>query len=224
MVTKSKVLDFIMKNIKNLEANWQSKLEDMNVWDDVADLYRIHMADKEKTPISRYESNVCLAFVVLSYDCHSQFLEPHKNRFDNKVKIMSRLAGPSCLTKTLFNEVVYSQENTVNKVIHWYVTYQKDTRWNTILANEEFSAQTTALAMSGRADKDLGRMLKESQELDIQTAKLKEILKNEYLNLDTVLDKENMKKATDFEATNFMSHEGFIRGRESRNKKESATA
>lgn len=226
MTSKSKILDFIYANLRNLESDWQKELEDMNIWNDVEDLYYVfHDEQDNKKQISLLEGNTLLAFIVLSYDNKSQFLEPHKDRFDNKVKIITRLAGPSAMVNDAYKNAVYCQDHCCNNIIDWYVNFQKDSRWKTVLANKEYASQATALAMVGPANSkdgvDMGKMLKEAEERDIAADKMLDTLRSEYLSLDTILEKEGKQKATSMDdTTNFMSHEGFITARDIRRAKE----
>lgn len=217
MTNKHKVLDFIDKNLKNLEGNWRDGLESLNIWEEVSTLY-YHTTDHVKAiKITELEANTALAFIVKSYDMHSLWLEPHKDRFDNKVKIITRLAGPAALTNSFYNEMVYCQDEACNDVIDWYINYQRDSRWNKIISNKEFASQATALARSGMGNAkggvDIGNMLKIADDRDVAADKLWDILRTEFLNLDKILEKEKKPEATSMEPTNFMSHEGYIRAR-----------
>lgn len=218
MVSKTKVYDFIRANLKKLEKSWTEELEALNIWDDVSDLYCISTDIKNGSFIPEYQANTILAFIVMAYDNRSEFLEPHKDRYDNKVKILTRLAGPAALNNSIFNNLVYSLHDDCNKVINWYIDYQRDWRWKDVLVSREYAAKTMARVMNGEID--AGKMLNESREMNTEADRMLDILRTEFLNLDTALDKEQKPKITDFASINFMSHEAFIRNREKKREQQ----
>lgn len=230
MTNKAKILDFIYSKLKFLDTDWRPDLERLNVWEDVEGIYDMFYEEKKsKVLATNLQSNTIFAFIVLSYDQHSLWLEHHKDRFENKTKIITRLAGPSALDLNLYNDLVYSMNLDCNKVINWYINYQKDSRWQRIISSKEYSSKANSLAMdvlgSPKDGVDIGKMLAEADLRDEAANKLLDILRGEYMILDAILEKEKRPRATDMEQTNFMSHEGFIRARDKRlisenNKKE----
>lgn len=224
MVSKTKLLDFIYENLKNLEGDWEPALERMNLYDDVSEIYllqhkQISGTKVAKSMITNREANTILAFILLAYHNRSEYLDFQKDRFDNKVKIITKLAGPSALTNDLYTATVYCQDEQINKVIDWVINDQKDSRFKYYIAAKESASQAFAQAMSGtgsvKEGADRARMLKEAKFNDADADLVYEILRTEFMKLDTVLEKEGKQKITSFdETTNFMSHEAFIRARD----------
>lgn len=220
MTSKRKVLDFILSNLKKLDAEWMEKLEDINIWNDVCSIYNIVHANNSR--ISNLEGNTILAFIVLSYDNASEYLEPHKDRFDNKVKIMDRLTKGDSLSNDVYNDVVYGNDDICNPVINWYIDYQKDWRWKQVLVVKEYAAKTMARALN--TDEEITKAINDSKTLNMEADQMLDVLRTEFLTLDTILGKEKKPAATEISLTNFMSHEGFIRARNKRREEEKQEA
>ena len=218
MTSKNKILEFVYANLKNLEDDWQIDFEGFNIWEDVEPLYRFFvqqcLLQKMDAEVANLEANTAFAFIVLSYSNNSNFLEVHKDRYDNKLKILKRLAGPSCLVNRRYQDLLYTTGAVYNEFITWYVDYQKDSRFRGIIAKLEYSASANAIAMAGTGDAkdgvDIGRMLKEADQREKEAYAILKEIETEYLNLDTLLEKENRPKATDLDNYDFMNHERFI--------------
>jgi hypothetical protein len=123
MLSKNKILDFVYYHKNELDEDWRPKLDRMNIWNDVGELW---------FGTDQYESNVIFAYMVLAYSNLSDMLDAHKNRYDNKLKILTHLVGPSCLTNERYRDMLYNQDKVLNRIIKWYIEYQKDWRWGKI--------------------------------------------------------------------------------------------
>src|SRR4051812_22638213 len=98
MIAKNKILELIISLISDLESDWQEKMEQINIWEDVMQIY-----DSPGVSGNQRLGNEILAFTVMAYDNQSEWLEPHKDRWENKKKIMVRIAGISCFSKPIYN-------------------------------------------------------------------------------------------------------------------------
>jgi hypothetical protein len=207
MVSKHKVLDLIYVLIDTIEADWREELESINIWDDVQDLYMYNEID-------RIQANTILALIVLAYDGNSKFLEPHKDRHDNKVKILQRLAGLNAMQTEVYRKVVFGFEKKVNEFINWYIDYQKDWRWKDIVAADEYHSTALQMSMAGSLSPDvmqsIGKMRMLARTDKKEAEKMRDDLRKEYLNVDLILEKENKPKATEVVTGNFMNHEEWV--------------
>lgn len=200
------LLEFIEDNKKNIDKCWEKKLISANVFEEQVDELYACMR-------SKYEANVILSFIVFAYDHRSEWIEIHKDRFENKKKIMLSIAGISAMTNEKFKAAVERTDAAINKVIDWYIDFQKDWRWTTIVACFEYHSEVMQMKPSSNAKLaketlDIGKCIDEAIKRRREGNKLWEEIKKEFVNLDSALDKEGVKKIT--ERIDFMSHEQFI--------------
>lgn len=219
MTSKHKVLDLIYELIKDIESDWTDSLKQINIWDDVRDIYYYN---KVSDPM---EANIILAFIVLAYDGNSTFLEVHKDRHDNKVKILRNLAGMNAMQNDLYNDVVFGFDKFMNTMINWYIDYQKDWRWKDIVAANEYHSTAMQMSMSGNTDPVVMHAIGKTRQLARSDKKIAEQMQNElrteFLNLDTILEKEGKPKVTEVQEVDFMNHEAWLKA-DSKNKFELA--
>lgn len=217
MITRDKILEFMYNARHRLEEDWTQDLEELNIYDDVAPIY-IAEGVKGDTRIG----NTILCFTVLAYDNKSKFIDPHKDRWENKQKILVTLAGLSCMTVPVYQEVIYNKHKESYNLSEWYVKYQKDWRWTSVISGQEYHSMATKMANAGAVDSPeaihMGKMLVQADELRLRADKLLEELRTEFLNLDTLLEKEERVKATDVDSANFMSFEIYLANRNKQKK------
>jgi hypothetical protein len=196
------MIDFIISKIKLLSSSWVDELELMNVYEDVEPLYNI----KDKG----YNPNVALAFIILSYDRRSEWIQIHKDRIENKTKIMQTIAGLSCMSVERYANIVKGKDDAANQVISWFLDYQKDWRWKTIVRCFEYHSTVMNMPQMGTSKDtlDIGRCITEAVNKRKEGEKLWKEIKTEFVNLDTILEQEGKHKIT--ENIDFMSHEQFI--------------
>lgn len=211
MTSRHKILEFIYSNHRRLEADWQKDLEDLNIYDDIEHIYKAKGIDGDARI-----GNIVLAFTILAYDNSSRFLEPHKNRRENKEKILVTLAGVGALAIKLYQDIIDNKHEGAFNLAEWYVKYQKDWRWTDAIAAIEYHSMGTNMSNKGAIDADeaykLGKVLDSATQQRRKADLLIDELRTEFLNLDTVLEKEGRAKVTDLAAVNFMSYEVYLGG------------
>lgn len=212
----SKILDKIFDLKKDFSADWRPELERLGILDDVHFLYK----EKWSTDFC----NRVLAFVILAYDNESGWLEIHKNRWGNKEKIATRLGLD--IKQQVVKNIIENSSQTVINLVAWFVDYQADWRWEAVLSHFEFASEMMRFARTKTEDSivvDVAEGGKKIlQEVDIETLSkgntakgknlidaidhrrkgdemLKEI-QSEFVTLDTALQKEDKRKATDKES------------------------
>lgn len=219
MVSKHKILDLIYVLIRDIESDWQPALDEINIWLDVQDLY---FYSKIKEP---HHANIILAYIVLAYDGNSKWLEPHKDRHDNQIKILTRLAGMSAMQNPFYNDLVFGFDKMILQMINWYVDYQKDWRWKDIVAADTYHSTALQMSMAGSIDPAIMKAIGQTRQLARADKKIAEQMRNEirteFLNLDTILEKEGKPKATEVIEKDFMNHESWVMS-DSKNKLEIA--
>lgn len=208
MTSKDKVLEFMYANRHNLEADWTEDLEQMNIWDDVSFIYDAPLVKGDNRI-----GNTILCFTVFAYNNKSRFLEPHKNRWENKKRIIVTLAGLSALTTMIYPKVIDNSHKESFELSTWYIKHQKDWRWETIIGNIEFHSMAIKMSTAGAIDAQeavqIGKMLDASKKLRADADEMMDELQTEFMNLDTAMDKEHREKVTDVNV-NFMSYEAYL--------------
>lgn len=187
-----KVLDFVMKNRRSLSSDWKSGLEDLNIWDDVKMLYGFADAP--------YDGNLLLCYITLAYHKDSTFLEMHKDRAENKEKIMLSLAGNSKITgcKHILQALIGGNEE-IESVINWLLGYQKDWRWITIISCFEYHSKsvrtrTSSQIFTAKENVEVGNYLDQGIKKRLEGERLLKEIRIEFVNLDTALEKEGRQK------------------------------
>lgn len=208
MVSKNKILEFILQNVSNLAGDWQEDLELLNVWQDIYPMYFSAGISED-----RYHANIVLAYTILAYDNQSDWLEPHKDRYENKVKIITRLAGLSAMTVTLFALIVENKHKEAFDLSNWYLNYQRDWRWKDVITAMEYHSMASTMSNKGALDAQeavqIGKMLQEAKKVRETADETLNKLRVEFLSLDTALEKENRVKLSDVDNLNFMSFETY---------------
>lgn len=120
----SKILDSILTLKSDMAASWMREFDRINIWEDVRVLYDMGWENEF--------TNRIVAYIVLAYDNESGWVEIHKDRMENKQKIMQRLGGN--LKDPIIRSIIADELGEVAEVIGWFVAYQQDWRWETIIA------------------------------------------------------------------------------------------
>lgn len=132
----SNLLQLITKLKDNLSSNWHEELDKINVLDNVMPLY------KQKWKME--QSNRILAFIVFAYDKDSGYIDIHKNRDENKIKIIEHLGGD--IKNIVIQKVVKRQHAVANDIIAWLMEYMRDWKWDTVITLFEYHAEMMRLA------------------------------------------------------------------------------
>lgn len=191
-----------MKSLRrNLEVDWTSELEEMGIWDEASPLYA--------NINQRRDANIIVAYVFFAYHSKSIYLDPFKDRLENKRSIMMRIAGKDCFDRELFLDAVLGGDAIIDEFIEFIINDQRDWRWNTIVSNMEFASKVTAKSRTEdfKQSADLLELADKRRE---KADKLLEEIREEFVDLDTVLEKEGKAKITD-KTSDFMSWELYTR-------------
>jgi hypothetical protein len=219
MITKNKILETMYRLMHKLEDDWTEELERLNIDDDVAPLYSAPGVEG-----NTLTGNIILCYTVLAYDNGSSFLEPHKDRWENKKKIMVKLAGLSAMTIDLYKKVISNEHTQSFDLATWYLNYQKDWRWSNYITLLEYHSMAETMSKKGALDAQegiqIGKMLEISEKRRERADTLLEEMQKEFLSLDTACEKEGRPRVTDMDNTNFMSYENYLNNK--KNKQEAA--
>lgn len=203
----NKILTKIMSLSKNMDANWEEDLINLNIWDDVCDLYYKFNTDMHK-------ANVILTYIVLAYGKESPRLDLNMDRMDNKVKILKSLAGLSAMSDDDYCKAAVGTLSPYNEIIEFYINYQKDRRFQEIVGAYDFHAKATATMNTST---DLREMAIAAQVFNSAVAlrekadALVDQIEKENVHIDSALDKENRTKLSDRRGDDFISHEIYMR-------------
>lgn len=205
MAKDTTILERIILLKRDLTADWTADLESINIWDEVSDLY--------DSLDNRKQANIIVAFIWLAYDASSEQLEPHKDRLQNKRKILSKLAGDNCFAKEVYLDAVLGGNPIIDSVIEFCINNQRTWKWTAAISNLEFASKVTAKSYA--ADKEAGDLLDLADKRRDKANKLLEELREEYVDIDRVLINEEKTPITDrIESTDdFMSWGLFIKKR-----------
>lgn len=205
MAKDTTILQKILVLKRDLDGDWTEELERLNIWDDVSPLY-IELNN-------RRQANILVTFIWLAYDGSSEQIEPHKDRLQNKRTILSKLAGKECFTKEIYLDAVLGGNMVIDNVIEFCVNNQKDWRWTSAISSLEFASKARAKSFS--ADKESGDMLEMADKRQDKANKILDELRQDFVDLDAVLDAEGKAKITDRveDTPDFMSFELYIKQR-----------
>lgn len=202
MAKDKKILTKIIQLSKDLEADWEEGLTEINIWDDVEGLY---------TSFDRKEANIFMAYIAFAYDASSDKLTVHKDRLQNKKVILTKLAGEATLKKELYIDALLGGNAIIDNVIEFYINNQRDWRWTTVISSLEFASKVRAKSFN--ADKETGDLLDQADKRMEKANKMLDQLREEYVDLDSVLEKEEKVKITDRieDTDDFMSWEKYVK-------------
>lgn len=195
----------------DLESDWTEQLENLNIYDNIDFIY-----NSEGVAGDTRIGNTILCYTVLAYDNKSKFLEPHKDRWDNKRKIIVKLAGLSALTQPIYSALIENKHKGSSDLANWYIAYQKDWRWEEALTLMEFHAMASNMSKKGAIDAQegiqIGKMLAESRKCREAADEIMNTLKKEFLSVDIALEKEGRPRMTDIQPDNsdFMKFEIYL--------------
>lgn len=205
----NKILNKITHLIKNnLESDWEEDLVNLNIWDEVCDLYYKFDQDGRK-------ANIIFAYIVLAYSKHSGRIDMHMNRMENKRKILMSLAGPSAMADDDYCKAAVGHLSPYTEIIEFYVNYQKDRRFQEIVASYDYHAKATAMMNNATDTKEMetaGRVFKIACEMRQNADAMIKVIESENVVLDSALAAEERTKLSDRRGEDYMSHEIYMKG------------
>lgn len=186
-----KVLKTILKVKKDLGGDWREDLENIDIYEYVSPLYETY---------DNYEANILLCFIVLSCHQESGFLDLKKDRIEDKLRIMTSIAGPSALTIPSFHSAVYERASgPIAQVMDWLFEYQVDWRLSIRDSLATYSSIAFSAAKKITEDNDSKTIKERGEVLKIAMANRKEALaldkeiQDDYAIMNTIASLEGRK-------------------------------
>lgn len=208
--SRDKVLSTMYELMHKLGDDWTEHLDQLNIDNEYVE--KMYADPDIKGDALR--GNIVLCYTVLAYDNRSRFLEPHKDRWENKKKILVKLGGLSVMTIPFFQQLIGNQHTACFDLASWYIGYQRDWRWGQWITLTEFHSMSENMAKKGALDAteavQIGKMLEIAEKRRMRADEILDDLKKEFLHLDTALEKEDRLTITDVDNSNFMSYEIFL--------------
>jgi len=205
-----KILDKILSLVKRLESDWEEDLVNLNIWDNVCDLYYLFNADHRK-------ANIILAYIVLSYSKHSPRLDMNMDRMDNKISILTSLGGISAMADKDYCNAAVGNLSPYTEIIEFYINFQKDRRFQEIVAAYDYHAKATFMmttAMDSKEMESAGRVFNIACSLREKADSMRSDIEKENVHIDSALEKEDREKLSDRMGKDFMSHEVYMRSQQ----------
>jgi hypothetical protein len=132
----SKMFDVVLKLKRDMKADWQDTLDRNGVLDDFMPIY--------KQKWSTETTNRIIAFIVFAYDNESGWIQIHKDRQENKEDILLKLGFK--LSDKVAKSVLTGSNKAVEGVVEWFIKFQMDWRWKSILACHQYHSDMTDYA------------------------------------------------------------------------------
>lgn len=122
-------IELAKKMYKEPEVNWLPALEEINLHIIFRPIY------KEKFDFAT--PNRIVAFIILSYDNDSSWIDTRKDRLVNKISILEGIdANPN---DKIFKDIINYENDKVQEVILKYLINQTDSRWQEIISLLDYS-------------------------------------------------------------------------------------
>lgn len=204
-----KPLDLIISLRDKLEENWIPQLRDINIWEDVQEIYLTFPGDFRK-------ANSILSYIIYTYSKNSMWLDLHMDITENKARIMTSIAGISYQTDVDYVSAITGNRDPYHKIIEWYLDYQKDKRWKTIISGFEYHAKAQVISKMSYSAKDMadaGRMLEHADKRLDKANELLDTLRSENVKIDDHLKKDGrvpLSERLEDLGFDFMSHEAAL--------------
>lgn len=127
----SKILHLVLANKGRMNESWIDQFDGIGIASEVSFIYQQGWTVEF--------ANRVFAFIILSYDNKSGWIEMHKNRLDNKRNIMKKLGGN--VSEKEVSSVVEGRSLAANRLRIWFMKYQRDWRWDTIMTCFDYHAE-----------------------------------------------------------------------------------
>lgn len=127
-----KAVDLAKKIYKDPEANWLSHLEEQNLHKIFRPIYHHNFTIEIQNKI--------VSFIILAYDNDSHWINPKKDRYENKLQILD---GIDIEKKSpVFKAILNYDDDKIQEVILQYLMAQTDHRWYEVMTLLEYSNKT----------------------------------------------------------------------------------
>lgn len=207
MTTANKILESVYKISQSIERDWKEEYFELNIDEEVAPVFESVNGD------TRF-GNIIICFIVLAFSKDSKMLEPHKDRIENKKKIMRKLAGLSAMADEFWISIVDNEHEKAFAFMQWYIEYQKDERWQIILSYQDYAAVAQQMARRGPEDAQeaisIGKMLEIAEGRIFRAKELRTEIQQEFMSMDKILSADGLRAMTKPENSNFMRYETYM--------------
>jgi hypothetical protein len=139
----SNAIEIAEKIKKNPEKNWLPDLELLNLHVIFRPIYKGHYQFETPSKI--------IAFIILSYDNDSPWIDLKKDRRENKLSIIRGLdADPN---SKVFKEILNYENDDVQNIILEYLLNQIDHRWQEVMSLLDYSSKMILFCNQNTGDK-----------------------------------------------------------------------
>jgi hypothetical protein len=191
MIKEDRLLMSVENLAKNLDADWESDLKRIRVWNEVSFIYKEY---------ERRTANIILSFAVYGYSLLSPWLEDSakEDRYECLENIIRSLNNDE-LPENL-EDVVYRRDPVANRLIDVILDRQPDTRFRDVMTARAYHARAHRMDFDTDDTKkfmEIGRCLHQASILLAEANKVMEQIRKDYLFLDTALEKQGLPKVTE---------------------------
>lgn len=127
-----KSVDLAKKIYKDPEANWLSHLEDLGLHKIFRPVYHHNFTIEVQNKI--------VAFIILAYDNDSPWIDPRKDRYENKLTILDNIDIDK--KSPTFKAIINYEDDKIQEVILNYLLTNTDHRWYEVMTLLEYSNKT----------------------------------------------------------------------------------
>lgn len=181
-----KSIDIAKKIVKNPKENYINDLDDLNLLKIFQPLYDLLYPTQDE--------NRLIAFIIFAYDPDSQKLDLRKDRYENKVSIMSNIGIDT--NKDFIEEILSNSNDKFNSIVLSYLEELTDWRWVQIYSYLDYHSNMIRFAnKKTEEERNYDKMNKEgevkslTEEYDIET--IAKINKNKGDLLNQAMDARN---------------------------------
>lgn len=128
MQKNSDAVELSKKIIKDIEKNWLTEIELLNLHTIFRPIY--------KHNLTILNQNAIVAFVILAYSEESTWLNPRKDRLVNKKEILDGIGVDP--DNRIYKEIIHYENDAIQQVILNYLLFCTDARWREIVSLLEY--------------------------------------------------------------------------------------
>jgi hypothetical protein len=144
MQRPSDAVELAKKIIKDLEKNWLTEIELINLHTIFRPIY--------KHNLTILNQNAIVAFVILAYSEDSPWLNPRKDRGENKKEILQGIGVDP--DNRIYKEIITYDNDAIQQVILNYLLFNTDARWTEIISLLEYSNKMILFCNQRTSDKE----------------------------------------------------------------------
>lgn len=150
----TKAIELAKKIVKAPKANYINDLDDLNLLKVFQPLYDLLYATQDE--------NRLIAFIIFAYDPDSQKLDIRKDRYENKLSIMSNIGLD--VSKEFIQEILSNSNEIFNTAVLNYLQELTNWRWPTIYSLLDYHSNMIRFAnQKTEAEKSFDKINKEGE-------------------------------------------------------------